>query len=120
MGIGELAGEAVIIYIAGPYRATSEWGVTENIRRAEEAAIAVWKLGHVALCPHKNTAYFGGICPDETWLQGDLELLTRCDAVYFIPGWEKSSGCRVEHERAIWLDIPIFLSLEAIPRRYPT
>ena len=59
-----------IIYIAGKYRAKTEWEVVQNIRAAEDAAIFVWQHGAAALCPHKNTAMFGGIpgCPDNVWL----------------------------------------------------
>lgn len=71
-----------VIYIIGPYRADIEREVVENIREAEKCAIEVWKAGGIALCPHMNTALFGGICPDEVWLEGDLELMRRCDAVY--------------------------------------
>ena len=85
-----------VIFISGPYRSTTEHGLYLNIERAREEALFVWKSGGVALCPHTNTAFFGGECPDEVWLSGDLELLYRCDAIYMIPGWEKSSGAKAE------------------------
>jgi hypothetical protein len=87
-----------IVYIAGPYRGISEHAVRMNIRRAEEEALFVWSEGGAAMCPHKNTAGFGGAygIPDETWLAGDLELLARCDAIYPIQEWMYSSGAKVE------------------------
>ena len=100
-----------VIYIAGPYRDTrGEWWVRENIRNAEVAALAVWEAGGVALCPHLNTAFFGG-CPgttDEMWLKGDLELLRRCDAVYARPGWTRSKGSVGEIKHAEFLNKPVF------------
>lgn len=97
-----------IIYTAGPYRAPTEWGVTENIRTAERYAIELWKQGWVVICPHKNTACFGGCLPDDTWLMGDLEILKRCDAIFMLPGWENSEGARVEHTVAHDLGLKTF------------
>ena len=81
-----------VIYVAGKYRSKTEWGLEENIRRAEAAAVKLWQQGYAVLCPHKNTAHFGGACPDETWLEGDIEILKRCDAIYMLKGWEDSLG----------------------------
>lgn len=106
-----------VIYIAGPYRdARGELYVRQNIRRAEEAALFVWQQGAVALCPHKNTAGFGGLagCTDETWLLGDLELLHRCDAVWAIDGWERSAGAKGEVEFALQNGIPVLCSQEEV------
>ena len=106
-----------VIYISGPYRSKwGEWHVRQNIRKAENAAEFVWLNGGVALCPHKNTAGFGGLpgCPDEVWIQGDLELLRRCDAVWMVDGWRDSNGARREMELARQLGIPILYSREAV------
>ncbi len=97
-----------VIYIAGPYRdKRGEWYVVQNIRAAEDAAVFVWQSGGVALCPHKNTALFGGAADDSVWLKGDLELLRRCDAIFLVPGWESSSGTQAEVKFAAQQDIPI-------------
>ena len=97
-----------VIYIAGPYRAETPWRVLANVRAAQEAALRVWKLGGVALCPHSNTGLFDGECPDDVWLLGDLELLRRCDAVLMIGGWQKSQGACAERQLAEDLGLPIF------------
>ena len=67
---------------------------------ARERSLMVWLCGAVALCPHANTANFDGAAPDEVWLAGDLELLTRCDAVLTVDGWESSRGATAEVEFA--------------------
>ena len=92
-----------VAYIAGPYKATSEWAVWMNIQRASEVALKYWKLGCAVICPHRNTAFFGGACEDRIWLDGDLEIMRRCDVVVMIPEWERSSGARREHEVALAL-----------------
>lgn len=96
-----------VIYVAGPYRGD----VVGNIQRAREVAISLWEMGHVALCPHLNTAHFDrdSQLPDERYLEGDLELLTRCDGVVMIPGWERSQGARGEKEHAEELGMPVYL-----------
>jgi len=99
-----------VIFISGHYRdERGEFYVRCNIREAESAALFVWLNGGVALCPHKNTAGLGGAhgIPDTTWLDGDLELLDRCDAVYAIPGWDSSTGAKREVEFAKIRGIPV-------------
>lgn len=71
-------------------------------------------MGAACHCPHKNTAMFGGAATDEVWLNGDIEIMRRCDAVITVDGWEKSVGARVEVEIAQSLRIPVFHNLEAL------
>lgn len=85
-----------VIYVAGPYRGHSESEVVANIRHAEAAAIRLWQTGWAVICPHLNTRMFGGLCPDDTWLKGDLEILKRCDAIYMVDGWQRSRGATDE------------------------
>jgi hypothetical protein len=94
------------VYIAAPYRAKTEWELVKNIRRAEAAAINVWQSGWYAFAPHLNTAHFGGLCPDETWLAGDLEFLAVCDIIFMVQGWENSKGATAELQFAKEHNIP--------------
>ena len=94
----------VVVYIAGPYRASTEWELVQNIRHAEHYAIKYWSAGYTVICPHKNTAHFGGSQPDEVWLEGTLEMLRRSDILVLIPGWEKSSGSKAERDEAMKLN----------------
>jgi hypothetical protein len=96
-----------LIFISGPYRAATVHGIVENIRRAETAAIKCWQMGYAVICPHKNTALLDGVLPDEVWLAGDIEMLSRCDAIYMMAGWEQSTGARAEHEFAIKMGMGI-------------
>jgi len=103
-----------VIYIAGKYRDKHEWNVVQNIRKAEALAIKVWKKGMVALCPHKNTSLMGGACLDNVWMDGDLELLRRCDAVLLVDNWKESPGAGDEVTFAMMLGIPIFASFDEL------
>lgn len=103
-----------VVYIAGPFRGPNSWEIEQNIRRAEALALEVWRLGAAVLCPHTNTRFFQGAADDAIWLDGDLELLSRCDAVMLAPDWQRSSGARAEVDFAITKTIPTFETLDAL------
>lgn len=109
-----------VIYIAGPFRSINEatgksdaWGVQQNVMKAMTLALEVWKLGHAALCPHSNAMFFQDAhgCEDRVWLEGDLELLRRCDGVLLIDNWARSSGARAEKAYAKSIGLPVFMEL---------
>lgn len=101
-----------IVYIAGPFRGKSHWDVECNVRRAEALALEAWRAGFAVICPHTNTRFFDGAADDSIWLNGDLEILHRCDAVLTTENWEESSGAKEEVRRAMIWNIPVFHSLE--------
>ncbi len=97
-----------IVYVAGAYRDSGYNGVWENIMQARIVARQLWSIGFVAICPHTNTIMMDGedISPD-TFLEGGLEILRRCDAIFMLSGWEKSAGAAREWELAKELDLPV-------------
>lgn len=97
-----------LVYVAGPYRGPDAWIIENNIRRAEELAFEVWASNLYAICPHANTRHYQGALPDAVWLEGDLEILARCDAVLLVPGWRESSGTLAEVDHANTLGIPVY------------
>jgi hypothetical protein len=103
---------SLVVYVAGPYRSPSNWTIHCNIFRAEALAFKVWEAGMSALSPHLNTAHFQNSLPDNVWLEGDLEMLSRCDALLCAPGWEDSKGTLAEIEFARKRCIPIFYRLD--------
>jgi len=103
-----------LVYVIGPYRAPTIHGIVENIRLAEALALQVWQSGAACICPHKNTALFDGTADDSVWLQGDLEILRRCDAVICTPDWQRSAGSRDEVALARKLGIPVFMTIEEL------
>ena len=103
-----------LVFVAGKYRAKTEWEVFQNIRSAEALALELWRLGLSVICPHKNTEMFGGAAPDDMWLKGALEMVRRCDALVCLPDWEKSEGARGEVNLAEEIGIPIFFSLSEV------
>jgi nucleoside 2-deoxyribosyltransferase len=108
-----------VAYVAGPFRAPNAWEIEQNIRRAEEVALEVWRTpGWCAICPHTNTRFFQGAAPDKIWLEGDLEILRRCDAIVLTKNWQKSSGTRAEVKLALTLGIPIFDDSKSLAKGY--
>ena len=89
-----------IAYIAGKYRAPTEWDVVQNIRVAEAVALKYWGLGYAVICPHKNGALLSGALSDTELISGHIELMKRCDVVVMIPGWTDSKGAVEEHRIA--------------------
>lgn len=96
-----------LVFIAAPFRGATPWEVAENVRRAERAALEVWRAGAVAVCPQSMSALFDKEGPDERYLDGWLAMLERCDAVLVVG---QSPGVRRELERAAQLRLPVFRS----------
>jgi nucleoside 2-deoxyribosyltransferase len=103
-----------VVYVAGPFRAPTGWGVECNCRKAESLALECWRLGVTVICPHKNTQFFDGAADDSIWLEGDLELLRRSDAVILVEGWENSSSSCAEVIHAIDERIPVFTTVNGL------
>lgn len=103
-----------VVYIAGKFRGPTSWHVEKNVRRAEEAALSVAEAGAMPLCPHTMTRHFHGLLNDQFWLDGTMELLRRCDAVFLARGWEGSVGTALELGEARDLGKPVFVEIEKL------
>lgn len=103
-----------LVFVAGKYRDRTEWGVNQNIRKAESLSLDLWQLGLSVICPQKNTEFFGGAAPDEVWLKGALEMVRRSDAVVCVSNWEDSEGARNEVALAKEIGIPVFFNLDEV------
>jgi hypothetical protein len=97
-----------IIFVSGPYRAPTKQGIDANIYAAMHAAKELWRSGFAVICPHANTANFDGAVPDEIFLEGDLEILRRCDCIFMMAGWESSEGSKGEYELALALGLDVY------------
>lgn len=104
-----------VVFISGPYRGPNAWAIYQHVMAAMAVALEVWRLGAVAICPHANTTFFqdAGLA-DEVWLEGDLELLRRCDAVLLVEGWQESVGAQEEAREAHASGIPTFTNLDSL------
>ncbi len=98
-----------VIFISGKYRADTEWELEQNIENARNAAADLWQQGYIVICPHMNSAHMGGLCDDSIWLDGYIEILKRCDAIYLLKGWEESIGSVNEFNIAYHENKEIFI-----------
>jgi hypothetical protein len=103
-----------VVYVAGPYRGATPWEIEQHVRKAEELAYRVARLGAMPLCPHANTRFFHGTLSDEFWLEGTIELMSRCDAVILTDDWHLSANTRGEVTRAHQLNLPVFDHVESL------
>lgn len=110
-----------LIYIAGPYTGRTYSAIEDNIRKAENAAIALWARGWAVITPHLNTAHFEryetatGITY-HTWLNGTLEMLKRSDAIFMLNSWEQSKGARLEHKHARENKMKVYYEFRGYPQ----
>ena len=113
----------IIIYIAGPI---THGDVTDNVRRACEAGLKLFRAGLGVIVPHL-TCYMGqhtddaGMAGPQTlpegttyreWVELGCELVRRCDAVLRLPGF--SRGADAETFAATTLSRPVFHSVEEV------
>ena len=105
-----------VAYVAGPYRSKEgPNGILKNIMAARDIAIQLWRMGYAVVCPHANTFLMDGAAPDDVWLEGDLEILRRCDMVVMTPNWKESSGATAEKNEAEANNIPVCIWPEVDP-----
>jgi len=109
-----------LVYIAGPYRGNTKEEIQANIDFARLFGRAIARLGVLfPVMPHSNSSLFDFIAPDitpEYWLTGDLILLSKCDAIFMLPGWKESGGALIEHRKAEELNIPIFYEFSELEK----
>lgn len=101
-----------MVYIAGPYRSGNSWELEANVRVAEAASFQVFSLGAVAICPHSISRYMMGTLNEEFWIEATMNMLSRCDAMIVVQGWEESDGTLGEIDYAWGNNIPVFFNLE--------
>lgn len=96
-----------LLYVAGAYSGNT----TENIKKAEAISINLIRNGFYCITPHKNTSgyekYEDENITYKTWIEMDLDILSRCDAIYVMQNSHNSNGVKKEIEHAKQLNIPI-------------
>ena len=93
-----------MVYVSGPYRAKTFFGVLRNIWKARKLAITLWYQGYAVFCPHTNTILFPeGARSNKhkiNYIHGDLTMISRMqpglDFIIMCSGWEKSAGAKIE------------------------
>lgn len=79
------------IYISGPISGRDIDEVREEFARA---SLYIMGQGHTAVSPFDN-----GLSTDAPYIEhliADLRLLSECDAIYMLKGWNNSRGAQLE------------------------
>ena len=93
-----------LIYVAGPY---TQGNLDVNIRRAVMCGDVLVGFGAAPFIPHLFHLWeLMSPRPYEEWLELDLDMLERCDALVRIQG--ESPGADREEAYADILKIPVF------------
>lgn len=94
-----------LVYVFGPYsnggKITDRVVVDANVNSARDLALSLWNVGAAVICPHANTYNFDLNCnntlaPSE-YVDGDLEMVSKCDFGLATSGWEASQGAIREY-----------------------
>ena len=99
-----------IIYLACKF---SRGGKASEEERAENLLVAdywchrLWTKGYGVIHPIKNTLSVENLVSYKEIIRADLSILSRCDAVFMCPDWEKSKGAKREWTLATMLGIPV-------------
>ena len=96
-----------LLYIVGAYSGD----IQSNIKEAEKVSINLIANGFHVITPHKNTSgyekYEDGNITYETWIDMDIDILSRCDAVYVMQNSKNSNGAFREIDFARKNNIPL-------------
>src|SRR5437867_12498829 len=110
-------GKAMHIYVAGPYSATSNRSVDQNVTDAIVAGVEVLRRGHYPYIPHLT--HFVDKEKKKsltlTWddhLDWGLAWLDKCDAILFLAS---SRGALIELECAERRGIRVFKNVNEVP-----
>jgi nucleoside 2-deoxyribosyltransferase len=97
-----------VAFVAGPYRdQRGAFYIGDNIANARRIAAELWEMGFAVICPHLHTAHFNGLVDDQTFMDGLIEILLRCDVVVLLRDHEESEGTQAEIAAAKRAGIPV-------------
>ena len=91
------------VYISGP--------IEKNKNCREEFGCISYLLkrnGHNSVNPVQIMDPVIGVLSYDIMSKANLELLYGCDAIIFMPNWEKSKSCENEHDIALKLGLKVF------------
>lgn len=95
------------VYLAGPMTGIADL----NFPLFHATAAALRDMGLTVINPAEINAD-----PKAEWsacMRADIaELVTKCDGIVMLPGWEKSRGASLEHHIATALGMPVHMAAE--------
>jgi hypothetical protein len=106
----------VLVYLSGKMTDPDPKMQAVHVLWAKAMAAVLWNMGFTVICPHANgpTEVNGCFCSYEDYLEGDLVILSRCDCIFMMRGWEESGGAKIECEFAFKNMLPIFKDIPSL------
>jgi hypothetical protein len=101
-----------LIFCACKYTEPHTYQIQRNIHAATYYVQEVALLGGVPLCPAMIGANLEGVQSYLWWGDAYINLLRRCDAVFMVPGYERSNGATKELTEALAIGLPVFFELD--------
>ena len=84
-------------------------------RRFLNAEWKIQKLGHYAVNPLKIGYFLPEDFRHQDFMDVDMAILKKMDAIVLLEGWESSQGCTQEFSYACRNDMKIYYDLDDIP-----
>jgi hypothetical protein len=112
------SGKGLRIYVCGPYTAESETQINQNVAKALDVGLILWKKGHYPYIPHlthfvDSRARAKGIeMKWEEYIEWDKAWLEVCDALLYLGN---SKGAKQELEYAKKLGKIVYYDIAEVP-----
>jgi hypothetical protein len=103
-----------LIFLACKYTEPHTYQIARNIHWATWYAHEIALLGGAPLCPALIGSHFEGTQSYLWWGDAYINLLRRCDAVFMVPGYERSNGAMKELTEALAIGLPVFFDLKEL------
>lgn len=83
------------VYISGPIT-----GVKGYMKRFADAEADIAAAGYTPINPAKVNAMLPPELTHADYMATSIAMLSICDVIYMLPGWQESRGCSIEFEYA--------------------
>lgn len=97
-----------VVYLAGPLTNQDPVIQERNIEDAIYEASQLRAIGVIVVSPHEMGYNYPDSLEYDEWIDHGFQVLKKCDAVVFLPGWRESQGCCREQSVAGACGIPTF------------
>lgn len=102
-------------FVAGAYSSKYGWfGRAYNVIKMAVYVRRLVKIGVMPIAPNVIYCLFASHQSRKFWLDGTRAVQDKCDVVFFVPGWEVSSGAMEEYVHAIDNHQPKFHSITSL------
>jgi hypothetical protein len=106
-----------LVYVAGPFTASNDWSMAENVREIERWGLRLASLkitgGQIwPMMPHPMTRNFFKAVSEDQAMAGCFEMVKCCHAMVMIPDWQISRGTLQEKVFAEGEGVPVFTTDE--------